>query len=99
MAFKSTDFKCHSLICGMKKLEKLQKRANKAIRLLRRQKHRKELPFMINSDMLETEQCFLEFPDGIIKIVEADKVRIDFKVVFEFSRKDSNALKKRFGLI
>jgi hypothetical protein len=53
---------------------------------------------MINSDILETHQCFLEFPDGIIKIVEANKSKTDFIVVFEYSRKESDDLKKRLGL-
>jgi len=82
----------------MKKMEKLQKAANKAVMLLRNQKHSQGLPFMINSDILETHQCFLEFPDGIIKIVEANKSKTDFIVVFEYSRKESDDLKKRLGL-
>ena len=81
---------------NMKEVEKL---GYEAIKLLRKQKLSQGLPFMINSDMLDPYQCFLEYPDGIIKIVEADSKRIDFRVVFEFSRRDSNRLRKKFGLI
>jgi hypothetical protein len=83
----------------MRKDKRLEKAANKAIKLLRKQKHRRGLHFMINSDMLETHQCFLEFPDGIIKIVEADSTRIDFKVVFEFNKQESRSLRRRLLLI
>jgi len=82
----------------VKKIKQLQKAANEAIKLLRKQKHCEGLPFMINSDMLETDQCFLEFPDGIIKIVEADMPRRDFKVVFELNQQESDNLRKELGL-
>ena len=83
----------------MKKIERLEKAVIEAIKLLRKQKHRQGLPFMINSDTLESHQCFLEFPDGIIKIVEADTSRFDFKVIFEFNKEESSELKKKLGLI
>jgi hypothetical protein len=83
----------------MRKDKRLEKAANKAIKLLRKQKHRQGLHFMINSDMLETHQCFLEFPNGIIKIVEADSTRIDFKVVFEYSKQESRSLRRWLLLI
>jgi hypothetical protein len=82
----------------MTKIEKLQKAANEAIKLLRKQKHSQGFPFMINSGKLETHQCFLEFPDGIIKIVEVDKSRMDFKVVRELKKQESDNLRKELGL-
>jgi hypothetical protein len=82
----------------MKKVDKLQKAANETIKLLRKQKHNQGLPFMINSNKLKAHQCFLEFPDGIIKIVEVDKSKIDFKVVYELDKQESNNLRRELGL-
>jgi hypothetical protein len=80
------------------KAEDMERTARRAIRLLRKKKLSQGFPFMINSDMLDSHQCFLEYPDGLIKIVEADSKRIDFRIVFEFSKKDSDSLRKKFGL-
>lgn len=54
---------------------------------------------MINSEILESSQCFLEYPDGSIKIVEADGELCDFRVVFEYSDRDAKQLRKRLNLI
>lgn len=70
----------------------------KAIKKLRRQKFRQGLPFMINSDMLDSDQCFLEYPDGIIKIAEAGTRNREFLIVFEFSLKDSDNLRKKLKI-
>ena len=58
----------------------LEKAAKKAIQLLRKQKLEKGQHFMINSDILDTHQYFLEFPNGTIKIVEADSKNCDFRL-------------------
>jgi hypothetical protein len=54
---------------------------------------------MINSDMLDSDQCFLEYPDGSIKIVEADPDKCDFRVVFEYNINEANRLRRRLRLV
>jgi len=54
---------------------------------------------MINSDMLDSDQCFLEYPNGSIKIVEADLKECDFRVVFEYDINESNRLRRKLKLI
>jgi hypothetical protein len=80
-------------------VEKLEKSAFEAIKLLRRKKFEKGLPFMINSDMLDSDQCFLEYPDGSIKIVEADPERCDFRIVFEYDINEANRLRRKLRLV
>jgi hypothetical protein len=76
-----------------------EKSALKAIKLLRKKKLSQGLPFMINSDMLESHQCFLEYPDGSIKIVEANSKDQDFRIVFEYNSEAANDLRRRLKLI
>ncbi len=73
--------------------------ALKVIKKMRLQKLRQGIPFMINSDILESDQCFLEFPDGSIKIAEAATKDRDFLIVYEFSASESNSLRKKLKLV
>lgn len=76
----------------------IERNALKAIKELRKQKLSQGLSFMINSDILIPSQCFLAYPDGSIKIVEADKTTMDFQVVFELTDNDTNALRRKYKL-
>jgi hypothetical protein len=78
--------------------KKMEESALKAIKSLRKQKLSQGLPFMINSDKLDSSQCFLEYPDGTIRIVEANKKEGDFYVLFELSKKDANSLRRKLKL-
>lgn len=78
--------------------QEMERSALTAIKKLRLQKLRQGIPFMINSDILESDQCFLEFPDGIIKIAEAATKDRDFLIVYEFSAAESNNLRKKLKL-
>ncbi|HEY2720691.1 MAG TPA: hypothetical protein VGI82_03140 [Chitinophagaceae bacterium] len=76
-----------------------EKSALRAIKKLRKKKLNQGLPFMINSDTLDTTQCYLEYPDGSIKIVEADTRERDFQIVLELSMDDANKLRKKLKLL
>lgn len=76
-----------------------EKSALRAIKELRKKKLSQGLPFMINSDTLDTSQCYLEYPDGSIKIVEADATEKDFQIVLELSIEDANKLRKKLKLV
>ena len=77
----------------------LEKSSLKAIKSLRKKKLSQGLPFMINSDTLDSDQCYLEYPDGIIKIAEANTKGHDFKIVFEFDSNESDRLRRKLKLI
>ncbi|MEO6329488.1 MAG: hypothetical protein ABIO55_11160 [Ginsengibacter sp.] len=72
--------------------------ALRAIKLLRKKKFSQGLPFMINSDLLPSEQCYLEYPDGSIKLVEADSEGFDFKVLEELDHHNIKLLKRTLKL-
>jgi hypothetical protein len=76
-----------------------EKSALKAIKRLRKKKLSQGLPFMINSEVLPSDQCYLEYPDGTIKIAEADTKERDFQIVFELSSNEANDLRKKLKLI
>lgn len=63
------------------KAKSLERTAKKAINLLRKKKLSQGVPFMINSTLLPSHECFLEYPNGLIEIIRADPEACDFKVV------------------
>jgi hypothetical protein len=76
----------------------LEARANDAIRKLRKQKLSQGIPFMINSDELPTYQCYLEYPDGNIKLVTASNETLDFKVVRLLNSRERKRLRHKYNL-
>ncbi|MEO6869491.1 MAG: hypothetical protein ABI168_07590 [Ginsengibacter sp.] len=71
----------------------------KRIRLIRKEKLSQGLPFMINSDELPSYQCYLEYPDGSIKIAEVDSRDSDFKIVGELDFLNAEVFKRKLKLI
>lgn len=78
---------------------RLEKEGLSAVRRLRESKLANGLPFMINSNTLPSHQCYLEYPDGSIKIVEANASKADFIVVGEADAEWANKLRKKFELL
>lgn len=66
-----------------------------AVKKLRLQKLSKGLPFMINSGELPKEQCYLEYPNGIIKLVKISKSTHDFIIIKEFSLNESTSIRRK----
>lgn len=62
--------------------KKIEESARRKIRQIRKKKLEQGLPFMISSEDLPPTQCYLEFPDGTIKIAEAGRGS-DFKIIEE----------------
>lgn len=79
--------------------ENSEKPVHAAIKLLRQKKLEQGLPFMINTEILDSKQCFMEYPDGSIKLVEADPHTCDFRILHEYKSKDANRLRKKLNLI
>lgn len=75
------------------------KSAIKKIKSLRRKKLSHGLSFMINSDMLPSYQCYMEYPDGSIKIVEANSQASDFKIIQELDFLNAEVLRRNLKLI
>lgn len=69
------------------------------IKSLRKSKLSQGIPFMINSESLPSYQCYLEYPDGSIKIVEANSKDMDFKVIEELDFLNAEVLRRNLKLI
>lgn len=71
----------------------------KRIKFLRKEKLSQGLPFMINSDDLPPHQCYLEYPDGSIKIAQASSKGSDFIIVEELDFLNAEVFKRKLKLI
>lgn len=69
------------------------------IKVLRKVKLSQGIPFMINSESLPSHQCYLEYPDGSIKIVEANSKASDFKIIEELDFLNAEVLLRNLKLI
>jgi len=52
---------------------------------------------MINSKELETNQCYLEYPDGTIKLVYLKNAAKEFTVIRTLSSTEEHSLRKKYG--
>jgi hypothetical protein len=75
-----------------------EKSASNAIKNLRQSKLKNGLPFMINSDSLPSNQCYLEYPDGKIALVFLCRKISDFKTITNYSSEESDLIRKKFKL-
>jgi hypothetical protein len=75
-----------------------KQKLERAIKQLREITLMQGLPFMINSELLPSDHCYLEYPDGSVKVVVAHANRFDFKIIEELSFDEVRALKKKLKL-
>jgi hypothetical protein len=68
-----------------------------AVKMLRQNKLSQGNPFMINSLHLPEGQCYLEFPDGSIKLVTVKEN--DFFVLANLTKTESRNLRKKYGFV
>jgi hypothetical protein len=80
----------------MLKLKEIEQKGTEAVRKLRRQKLQNGLPFMINSKELLSTQCYLEYPNGVIRLVTFTRAARDFDIIRELSLLEANSLRARF---
>ena len=80
----------------MDSIKTTSKKGTDAVKKLREQKLRNGLPFMINSRELSSNQCYLEYPNGSIKLVTAVHSTRDIDVVRELTSDEANRLRRRF---
>lgn len=62
---------------------------------LRAEKLRSGLPFMINLQNFSENQCFMEYPDGSIKLVKVVKENKDIEILKVLSTKEAQELRRK----
>ena len=68
------------------------------VKKLREQKLSAGLPFMINIKELSSSQCYLEYPNGVIKLVSIVSSTKDINVIKVLNTSDANSLRNRLNL-
>jgi hypothetical protein len=53
---------------------------------------------MINCTELPSRQCYFEYPDGSINLVELSKADFDFRIIKELSKKEMAVLRRKLNL-
>lgn len=82
----------------MTALQVIEEKGNKAIRRLRKQKFAQGHPFMINARDLQRYQCYLEFPDGLINLVELTPSTQAFTTIRQLTPVEADFLRKKYRL-
>jgi len=77
----------------------VEKVGTSAVKKLRLDRLNNGIPFMINSRELPKEQCYLEYPTGIIKLAQISADKNDFSIIREFSLTESTAIRRKFHLV
>ena len=67
------------------------------VRQLRNQKLHNGQPFMINTKEVNPNECYLEYPDGSIKLVVIQENKKDFSVIRELTKSEAHHLRKRLN--
>ena len=67
------------------------------VKKLRDQKLKAGFPFMINMKELASNQCYMEYPNGVIKLVSIVTSSRNISVVKELNTSDANNLRKRLN--
>lgn len=81
----------------MTALQIIEKIGNEAVQELRLEKLRSGHPFMINSKELESNQCYLEYPDGRILLVFLKNAAREFTVIRTLSLAEAEVLREKYG--
>lgn len=69
-----------------------------AIKMLRKAKLSMGHPFMLNTKSLPVGQSYLEYPDGIFRIVKISKEDLDYKIIRQLTSEQGNLLRKELNL-
>lgn len=79
-------------------IKQLEQSGIEAVRMLRKSKFKTGVPFMINSKDLPSTQCYLEYPDGYIKLVTIGEDKNDFTVIHELTLLQSDHIRKKYKI-
>ncbi|MFC5283191.1 hypothetical protein [Pedobacter alpinus] len=80
-------------------LHQSSRNGTKAVLQLRKKRLSMGLPFMINTEEIEKNTCYLEYPDGTITKVAVSKSGIEFQTLEKLSTLEANELRTSFSLI
>jgi len=82
----------------MKDPDNIEQKGTEAVCQLRLQKLQNGLYFMITFRNLPPRQCYLEYPDGKIELVELPIHTVNFKVIRILTENESARLLKKYNL-
>jgi hypothetical protein len=82
----------------MKKIEEIEARGMNTVKKLRISALSRGDFFMINSNSLPADQCYLEYPGGIVKLAIYESGGKNFTIVHELETEESTALLKKYDL-
>ena len=82
----------------MTTLKNIELKGREAVRKLRNRTLQSGQPFMINSRELPEYECYLEYPNGSIKLVTIVKAARDFTVIRELSPQETVNIRARLNL-
>lgn len=82
----------------MGKVSEIEIRGANAVKKLRQTRLSRGDFFMINSNSLPPDHCYLEYPGGAIKLVVYESGAKNFTIVHELETEESLDLRKRFNL-
>lgn len=77
----------------------LTRKANLAVKQLRFQRLSNGLPFMINIKELQDDTCFLEYPNGQIKLVRQNRAKTEFIEIKTLNAEAARQIRIRYQLI
>jgi len=81
----------------MSTVKATSKKGTTSVRKLRELKLRSGLPFMINVKELSTDECYLEYPDGSIKLITVVHSTTNMNVIRELTLDEATQLRHRFN--
>jgi hypothetical protein len=82
----------------MTQMLEIEKAGTEAVKRLRLKKLKSGFPFMINSNDLPINECYLEYPDGSIVLVSIQDSARDFTLIRSLSKKEESELRLKFNL-
>ena len=82
----------------MSQIQEIEKKGTMAVKDLRIKKLQNGFPFMINSNHLPSNQCYLEYPDGSIKLVKIARSAKDFNLIRTLSTDEEKIIRLRYNL-
>lgn len=75
----------------------IEVKGTEAVLRLRKQKLQSGLPFMINASEIGTDHCYLEYPDGTIKLAQIENSARDYHIIRQLTDAEAEKLRLRFN--
>ena len=82
----------------MKNIREIETLGINAVKKLRKSRLSRGDFFMINSNSLPPDHCYLEYPGGVIKLAIYESGAKNFTIVHELETEECSNLRKKFDL-